>query len=1061
MAKQEFYQPPKRRRDLEQDRSADFNEPLVTGAAARERAHKTSAGAQNTLDNIDDVLGAEKSGATPDHASASDGGLAQGFDDNDTSDNGAANGKGRIRKTFWSSRRRKQASIGGTLITMVLGGGIWGAVITSGPLELIHAGELLRHPFSKLESDSSDRSSHLLRYARALKKGDYRYTKLSGIGSKVMLKTLTELDDAGFSITGENALGKPTEISLDRSKLETVFPETSEMSAPEFRTFMAEKLGVSADNIALPDKTGKYKLDMKYFKFNQITAVLKNGQIGLLGDGKIVAGLKTRVIGKFFGLGSLFHPFSKALSQKLSDKVTAYQEKKKTAKEAEDDFNAEQDAANTTKVTAEGDATAKGVKDEVDKQNRLTKGIALAGLVIAGACIVHGAAEEIPKFDYLRVVAPSEIQATSVLAKASQTKDGTGGISSNQVGAVVQGFYNNAGQSVFQGAGMEALAKGSAATDSKGNYVNDLPAEDRQAYEQHSTARTLNDVALNVLDGLSGPFAFLKLVGVKHPGKAFCTTPVQIGLVVLSTVAQGVADFFSGGGAQVAIGAAEAGESAVLQQYVIGSAIQWIEKWFVNSKTAGRLAVDAFKGPVGGDLLSFGARAAAGVAAIGSGGVSLPDDHGQSSTSTYVSAADRADQLNFEHQSMFAKIFDAQDYRSLTGRLADDVNPGRLTNFSSIFGSLLNVGGSIFGVFGNLMPHASALSNNSWSGSFNWGFPQYGLPQDMLNDPNLQNPYTNANNVGQMLSSSCQDASGNIGPDKGDCSGDQGYTSRIRGCFANNLTYDGTSWDVTPIPNTEVNPNDSPYADDHCGDTSNTTWRQIVMYAFDTNTMKDIACYTGDDDQSCTDEGISTGDSSSGSSSTGTTSSGSGNVEEGSDAQLAKKLLDYKKTGQYNCDNPGDCTDLQKMVNGTSLSGSDGCQADKLDPRVLQLLLYLIENGKFKIGTYALCGDHSFDSAKGHSGGFAVDISSINGVSVVTDSTAAKTNTLTVDKFLNNSLPSALQLNQQISYGYGNHYDADLAATQQYNGQLCNGSCVSIYTPTVEAEHENHIHAGY
>lgn len=188
--------------------------------------------------------------------------------------------------------------------------------------------------------------------------------------------------------------------------------------------------------------------------------------------------------------------------------------------------------------------------------------------------------------------------------------------------------------------------------------------------------------------------------------------------------------------------------------------------------------------------------------------------------------------------------------------------------------------------------------------------------------------------------------------------------------------------------------------------------------------------------------------------------SASGPVEEGSNADLANKILKYRSGGQYNCDNSGDCADLTKIINGQSLAGSEGCRAQTLDPRVLKLILYMIEVGKFQIGTYALCGDHSFDSTGGHSGGFAVDISSVNGAVLGSDTPQAGNEGLKLDKFLNN-LPNELKLDQQISYGYGGHYDAQMAATQQAQGKLCGSSCVSFYGLDTELVHQNHIHAGF
>ena len=187
--------------------------------------------------------------------------------------------------------------------------------------------------------------------------------------------------------------------------------------------------------------------------------------------------------------------------------------------------------------------------------------------------------------------------------------------------------------------------------------------------------------------------------------------------------------------------------------------------------------------------------------------------------------------------------------------------------------------------------------------------------------------------------------------------------------------------------------------------------------------------------------------------------SGNGVVDNGANAQLAQKLLDYQNTGQYSCDNIGDCADLQKIVSGQSLAGSDGCQATTLDAHVLKLLLYIIGNG-FKVGTYALCGDHSFDSPGGHSGGFAVDISTVNGASLAQDTPQAASEGLMMDQFLNN-LPPELHLSQQISYGYGEQYSQPMAALQQYGGKLCDTNCVSIYTLAVENQHKNHIHVGF
>jgi hypothetical protein len=301
----------------------------------------------------------------------------------------------------------------------------------------------------------------------------------------------------------------------------------------------------------------------------------------------------------------------------------------------------------------------------------------------------------------------------------------------------------------------------------------------------------------------------------------------------------------------------------------------------------------------------------------------------------------------------------------------------------------------------------------------------------------------------------------------------QSYIQKASDCFGVTIAPDSSGlWDVTaPAGSPDVNPYDNnpdgysskdcdtPAPADCTNDTSDACdWLRVRFFVLDTETMNSMSCYEGDD-EACTDVGFDSTGASSPGSGPGTATQDPSKIEQGSDADLSKKLLTYKASGQYNCDNSGDCTQLEQMANGQSIQAG-ACQVSQLDPRVLQLLLYLIEVGNFKIGTFAMCSDHSFDSSRGHSGGFAVDISSVNGQAINSDSPATKTQALALDKFLDN-LPAALKLNQQIDWGYGDHPDTDIQAYQQFNGQVCGSSCEQYYTLTVEEEHENHTHAGF
>ena len=164
----------------------------------------------------------------------------------------------------------------------------------------------------------------------------------------------------------------------------------------------------------------------------------------------------------------------------------------------------------------------------------------------------------------------------------------------------------------------------------------------------------------------------------------------------------------------------------------------------------------------------------------------------------------------------------------------------------------------------------------------------------------------------------------------------------------------------------------------------------------------------------------------------------------------AKTLLELNKAGHYHADNPADLTQIELTAAGKPVWSAQGKYVH-LDPRVLQLLVWLIEDKHFKIGTYALCTDHGNDGPNGHAGGKAVDISSVNGVAV--SSPGGKALTLELAKLLHGGTPAALHPWQLICDGYGYQHDAAISA--------CTIPNAGFYGYTTMSEHRNHIHVGY
>jgi hypothetical protein len=167
----------------------------------------------------------------------------------------------------------------------------------------------------------------------------------------------------------------------------------------------------------------------------------------------------------------------------------------------------------------------------------------------------------------------------------------------------------------------------------------------------------------------------------------------------------------------------------------------------------------------------------------------------------------------------------------------------------------------------------------------------------------------------------------------------------------------------------------------------------------------------------------------------------------GNAAVDAKRLLELHAQGKYRADNAGDMDDIRATAEGKPVRSRSG-QFVHIDPRVMRVLVHLIESGH-TIGTSAICSDHHDDGEHGHAGGFAVDISSIDGHSLA--SSSARPAALNVDKALHAA--GFLLPRQLITGGVGQVLDNEFELLTIPNS--------AFFGAKTMHEHTNHIHVGY
>lgn len=164
---------------------------------------------------------------------------------------------------------------------------------------------------------------------------------------------------------------------------------------------------------------------------------------------------------------------------------------------------------------------------------------------------------------------------------------------------------------------------------------------------------------------------------------------------------------------------------------------------------------------------------------------------------------------------------------------------------------------------------------------------------------------------------------------------------------------------------------------------------------------------------------------------------------------LAAALL-LKLGNGWHDDNGRGAAQMRKVAAGIQLDGAAGPVF--MDPGPIRVVLWLINQG-YTIGTYAWCEDHSNDGLAGHTGGKAVDISSINGNAINQLTDKVHQLVLEVDKLLHGAT-GELAPRQLITGGYGNRRDLEIS-----NYSI--PSADTFYGYETMQEHTNHIHVGY
>ncbi len=680
---------------------------------------------------------------------------------------------------------RKRAAI--TVTTLVLGGGGLGlGSILLGPLELMHLGQVLSKFSVGTSSAISHRTNGFLASTRAARTGDIGETRVGYLGSRRFHNVEAQLKEIGIefdrSSSSSQATGKPTAKTIDISK----HPDFRGMSRQQATSAIAKTYGIPESAVqrigtGADVNSHKFAINLRDMKSSAVNS-LTHTSLEALQDGKVATAMNKRVLTKFFNTPSLFHPIKRIIAD-IENRM--YVRSERLARERE-----RKQSTRRAKLKAKY-STAKATIAEKIEPHRTAINAALIGA--AGICFAKSIADTIPLLNYGEIVVPAALEAVDKQAVDSQIRS-MQDFKLDQLGDTKASLIDDEGRSVWEGKALNALATNTA------GQGQDLDAGYKQAFSEAAT----KDGILGTLDSVGS----LKVGPIDLSGFA-CSTP---GLIIQGGVGLGLLALGPGGWAAKA---ASVGTSAAATAGVM----HFVQDFFIDNLR--EEAVEHYAGPVGGNLLAHGARAAENMAARSMGSIALSEREEQA----LLRKQEEQEKNRLRQQSLFARLFSPTEPRSLLSSFALSIKTSQPGVLSRAATSLLNPLKTLSSIFAKLSPKTIAQEEDTYE----WGFPLYGIPRDLLENPDYEDPYENAEIMAGLLNE-----------DSG-----QKYIEKARTCFGVEIVRGSDGWGVNKIE--EVNPVEDAYRDADCDNINDPNWARTILFVFDTSLVTIIECYEGNE----------------------------------------------------------------------------------------------------------------------------------------------------------------------------------------------------------------------
>ena len=708
---------------------------------------------------------------------------------------GKSNFTGKVAGLLAGNRRKAMAGgFGGGAVGLIL----FFVISASGPAQLFRVANLLGTPLKGSENSSSIRVNALFRAAKSGQIGESRITRL---GSLVLGKEVERLRATGIDFNSNRFSGSLNTTTFDTVKMAEKFPEMKSLNSAEARqAYLARQFNLKPGDFQKVAGGTKFAVNNRNFGIGA-NRIFLGDTLSVLGDGKIVGGMKLRIFRNFFNVPSLFHPM-----KRLS--ATAETRAGNLAQTRQREAIRKQRLESRTPVPSTAAIEAKA-RIKANLSDNAKNAIGGALLVTTVACVARTVADDVVIVNRAEMAIPAAAAAAQIVAERDQTQ-AMQDIDLVSIGVIVSDFTDANGNTVHDSKPFQALG------DPYTKGGEDLSAEYKQSFSSDANAKTIKDT-----------------IGLGTVGAVACSGP---GIILQFAVGLGaiIASIPSGGGSAALFYGAKTLASVV----VTGGVIYMLEKLAVNALKNDSIIPTTLSGPVGGGLLAYGAQELASSNCRASGCVPVSEEEYQKQSRAIN---DTEDQI-FREKDLFARMFDTKDSRSLASQTIGTMDLRGANNVASLASGVLTMR-TFTSLFGSLTAPLKVSAAEDVQEPYEWGITRYAIPSDIMADPDYIIPQENAEKLATVLNT-----------DSG-----QKYVDRALTCFGNTIQSGTLGWES--VATDDVNPNDERYINAKCGDVSDPMWKRTMLFVNDSRNIDAIACYKSnpgdlEGDKSCSNNGI-------------------------------------------------------------------------------------------------------------------------------------------------------------------------------------------------------------